>query len=470
MGIRITITAWTLTLSAAVGTLGLGKWAGPVSFFVALGGHAVGTIADKKEDEREQREQIRAVAEQVSETDKYFSPQIVTTGDQKADLIKQKFKQLGIDLAFLGVTKGSAYDRYRFAPGPFQKMAAIDNHEPDLQYLLSSSMVPLVSKSNEGVCIDIPRGKRTFPEYEILPRPNGHAVILLGYDLGGKPYFVDLGAPSTPHLLVGGCTGSGKSEFIKMVMRSLMDWYTPQDIQFAIIDTKGFDFEFAKGLGEWLWRPVANEVEDGVSLLRELTEEMDRRKHLSDLSGVSRIVAIVDEVTDISNSGIKEVKKEGNHYLSVIARKGRKPKVHSLIGTQKPLASHLPSDIRDNLPIKVAMRTSTREDGHTITGINVSSEKLLGLGDLFCLVPGKPLVRLQSPLVTVPTRSLFTSMRSQTDLVWLTPKEAKIVAMVTSRTLARWADSGKIVHKKTDSGHRRYNKQSLMEYLESRTD
>ncbi|NEO59293.1 MAG: hypothetical protein F6J98_02335 [Moorea sp. SIO4G2] len=475
MGIRTSIAAWSLTLSALAGIVGgtvqqdnkkLGQWSPVPSLVVALLGHVAGAIADKKSDEKELREQVKAVAKQVAEIDHYLvgtgeSP----TGDEGADLIHQKLKSIGIKVKFLEAIKGFSFDRYRFAPEMGQKIEAINGHETDLQFILKSPNPPIVSKSAQGICIDVPRTKRSILEYKPLAKPDGKLMALIGYTLTGSPYLVDLGHPNNPHILIGGCTGSGKTEAIKAIMKSICDWYTPSEVLFAIIDTKGLDFKFASApnFSDRLWRPVVTEVENAVCLLKELSSELERRKHLADLSKEPRIILIHDEVTDITNSGIKEVKKEGTYYLSLIVRKGREPMINTIIGTQKPLASHLPSDIRDNLPVKIALRTSTREDGTTITGLsNVASEKLAGLGDALCVVPGQPLQHVQFPLVTVPFVPL---LEVPDEDIWLTPKQAAEIALVTRRTLARWADAGKIEYRLTDRGHRRYNERSLLEKI-----
>ncbi|MFG3711981.1 FtsK/SpoIIIE domain-containing protein [Micromonospora sp. NPDC047730] len=158
---------------------------------------------------------------------------------------------------------------------------------------------------------------------------------------------------ATPHWLVGGRTGAGKTVFLLDVLYGLAARYSPAELQLYLLDFKeGVSFtEFVPTPRDPSWLPHARAVgiesdrEYGVAVLRELRRELSRRaaalkRHgvtkLADLprdTPVPRIVAVVDEF-HVLLAGNDALARESVDLLEELARKGRSYGVHLVLASQ----------------------------------------------------------------------------------------------------------------------------------------
>ncbi|GGL96044.1 FtsK/SpoIIIE domain-containing protein [Micromonospora yangpuensis] len=158
---------------------------------------------------------------------------------------------------------------------------------------------------------------------------------------------------TTPHWLVGGRTGAGKTVFLIDVLYGLAARYPPAELQLYLLDFKeGVSFtDFVPTGRDPSWLPHARAVgiesdrEYGVAVLRELRRELNRRaaalkRHgvtkLADLprdNPVPRIVAVIDEF-HVLLAGNDAVARESVDLLEELARKGRSYGVHLVLASQ----------------------------------------------------------------------------------------------------------------------------------------
>jgi S-DNA-T family DNA segregation ATPase FtsK/SpoIIIE len=161
---------------------------------------------------------------------------------------------------------------------------------------------------------------------------------------------------ATPHWLVGGRTGSGKTVFLLDVLYGLAARYSPDELALYLLDFKeGVSFtEFIPTDADPSWVPHARTVgvesdrQYGVSVLTELVREMNRRAgvmkqsgvtKLSDLRGARRDVAMPRLVTVIDEfhvlfQGNDETAKRAAALLEEVSRKGRSYGVHLILASQ----------------------------------------------------------------------------------------------------------------------------------------
>ncbi|XXG07218.1 FtsK/SpoIIIE domain-containing protein [Micromonospora sp. SH-82] len=158
----------------------------------------------------------------------------------------------------------------------------------------------------------------------------------------------------TPHWLVGGRTGAGKTVFLLDVLYSLAARYSPAELQLYLLDFKeGVSFaEFVPTGRDPSWLPHARAVgiesdrEYGVAVLRELRRELNRRAAALKRHGVTkladlprdgtptpRIVAVIDEF-HVLLAGNDAVAREAVDLLEELARKGRSYGVHLVLASQ----------------------------------------------------------------------------------------------------------------------------------------
>ncbi|SCF13865.1 FtsK/SpoIIIE family protein [Micromonospora coriariae] len=198
-----------------------------------------------------------------------------------------------------------------------------------------------------------------LPPPELMWREDSAAGLTapIGEGPHGRPVRLTLG-DYPPHALIGGPSGTGKTNLIFAWIGALAARYSPAELEFYLLDFKeGVSFaRFAKGRRDPSWLPhmrlvginVNTDREFGLALLRFLTEELRRRadaakKHevtkLAELRAVDptghwpRIVAVVDEFQMLL-AGRDVVAREAADLLEDLARRGRSQGIHLVLASQ----------------------------------------------------------------------------------------------------------------------------------------
>lgn len=189
-------------------------------------------------------------------------------------------------------------------------------------------------------------------------------ILILGQGLSG---LVTVDLTKIPHILLGGSTGSGKTILLKLLLRQCVE----KDASLYIADFKG-------GLDFPGWEHICHMVCDDVSLyymLQELAGELETRKEVLRHAGCAnlqeyntkvrhiykRIVFACDEVAEVlDKTGRNKEDKERIDtiigYLSTIARQGRAVGIHLILSMQRPDASILPGQIKNNIDCRICGR------------------------------------------------------------------------------------------------------------------
>jgi S-DNA-T family DNA segregation ATPase FtsK/SpoIIIE len=325
----------------------------------------------------------------------------------------QSFK---IKVDYLGAIAGSAFIRIKLKPHKGIKVASILKLASDLQVHLGITRPPLISTHPGYVSVDLPRQDRQIADFEHYIQPqkksNSAAVtIAIGIDLEGNLVEADLADPNNCHFLVGGTTGSGKSEFLRSLLLSLIYRHTPTQVKIALVDPKRVTFpEFERM--PWLLSPIVKDSEDAIALMTDLVAEMERRYQLFEVavcphldayneklaqrkqSCEPRIVCIFDEYADFMAK--KETRNALETSIKRLGAMARAAGIHLIVATQRPEAGVVTPIIRSNLPGRIALATASEADSKIILGgTSTEAACLLGKGDLF-FQGNASLQRLQS--------------------------------------------------------------------------
>jgi hypothetical protein len=251
------------------------------------------------------------------------------------------------------------------------------------------------------VTIDVPKSDsdRYFVSAKQMwtrwTRPEIGLKVPIGEDRFGNIVDIDFSSSNSPHLLIGGTTGSGKSEALNTILVGFTEFYSPEQVRLKLIDPKGTELEhFANSEfvdGEIGWLDT-----DAIEILSEAVEEMQRRYvqfkqqkvrslHEYNLSApeamrLPRWIIVLDEYADLTSE--PEAKKTIEGHLRRLAQKARAAGIHLIIATQKPDATVISTNLRSNLPAQIALRVKSSTESRVIMD-DVGAESLTGKGDAF---------------------------------------------------------------------------------------
>lgn len=238
--------------------------------------------------------------------------------------------------------------------------------------------------------------------------------FIVGQSPEGEIVTGDLSDSSTPHLLIAGQTGSGKSIWIQSFVASLVQFHGPERIRFTLVDPKRVTFigpGFRAAVAAHLDGPIRYDVEEALPAIEQLVDLMEERyatferaqvadllEYNEQVSGSERLerrVLIIDEFQDLIVD-----RQSRDAFFSGIRRLGAKARaagIHLALATQRPDRETVPPIIKSNLGGKVALQVRDQVNSRIVLGRG-GAERLLGKGDLFADL-GHGVVRAQGALM-----------------------------------------------------------------------
>ena len=193
-------------------------------------------------------------------------------------------------------------------------------------------------------------------------------VLVLGESYTG-PVSVDLA--HIPHILLGGSTGSGKSVLLKLLLMQALH----KGAEVYIADFKG-GVDFPK-----VWHEkcrICFTEEDLRYTLDQLATVLEYRKSEFRAMGcpnidayneateqpLPRLIFACDEVAEMldktgADNERKKLLAQIENKLSTIARQGRAFGIHLILATQRPDATIIPGQIRNNMDFRVCGRADS---------------------------------------------------------------------------------------------------------------
>ncbi|GAX43643.1 cell division FtsK/SpoIIIE [Tolypothrix sp. NIES-4075] len=364
--------------------------------------------------EESKEESFNKQEEQVSDTTTNHQQSV--NADAIGEELVTTLQSFNIGVDYHGAAVAPSFIRVKLKPHLGVKVSSLLKLSADLQVQLGLANPPLISPQAGYVSVDLPRLDRQvakFEEYvqhQFLPS-TAPVKIALGVNLEGQLVEADLSDPNTCHFLVGGTTGSGKSEFLRSLLLSLLVRHSTAYLKIALVDPKRVTFPEFEQI-PWLYSPIVKESDRAIELMDELVAEMESRYQrfekagCADLNGYNqpsrqplpRIVCIFDEYADFMAE--KEIRTALEQSIKRLGAKARAAGIHLIIATQRPEAKVVTPLIRSNLPGRVALRTASEADSKIILGgTQTAAASLLGKGDLLYPI-GSNLSRLQSLFAT----------------------------------------------------------------------
>ncbi|MGL2646189.1 FtsK/SpoIIIE domain-containing protein [Helicobacter pylori] len=212
--------------------------------------------------------------------------------------------------------------------------------------------------------------------------------VPVGWDINHKEVCFEIGEAQN-HTLICGHSGSGKSNFLHVLIQNLAFYYTPNEVQLFLLDYKeGVEFNAYTNptiLEHARLVSVASSVGFGVSFLSWLCKEMEKRGELfkqfnvKDLSAyrkhgeMPRLIVVIDEFQVLFSDSSTKEKERVEAYLTTILKKGRSYGVHLILATQTMRGA----DINNSLMAQIANRIALpmdAQDSESILSDDVACE------------------------------------------------------------------------------------------------
>lgn len=335
--------------------------------------------------------------------------------ERNITVLEQVLSDFGIKGKVVEVNIGPTVTQYELSLSSGTRVSKIVTINKEIALALAKKDVriqaPIPGKSTVG--IEMPNEKAqavTIREtLEAMPSSldSKPLAVALGKDILGKTKWCEIN--KTPHLLVAGSTGSGKSVCINTMIISILMKARPDEVKLIMVDPKKVELGIYNGIPHLLM-PVVTDPRKASLALKKAVSEMERRYDLFEESGTKNIegynkyiegknkklseedqmsklpyiVVIVDELADLMLVAGKEVEDS----IMRITQMARAAGIHLVIATQRPSTDVITGLIKSNIPSRIAFAVSSSIDSRTILDM-VGAEKLLGKGDMLFLPMGE---------------------------------------------------------------------------------
>ena len=353
-----------------------------------------------------------------------------------ANRIVTTLRNFDIEIESIKATVGPTVTLYEIVPKAGIKIAKIQGLENDIMLSLAAIgiriIAPMPGKGTIG--IEVPNEKpqivsmhsviasKRFQEEQKMRLP-----VAIGRTITNEVFTFDLA--KTPHLLVAGATGQGKSVGLNAILTSLLYKKHPAELKFVLVDPKMVEFSIYKPLLKHYMAAMPDQDDNDIIItdcqkvintLNSLVIEMENRyqllmqakcrnledynekfinRHLNPEKGhryMPYLVIIIDEYGDFIMQAGKEVERP----IQRIAQKARAVGMHMILATQRPDVKIVTGTIKANIPTRIAFRTQSVVDSRTVLDCK-GADQLIGKGDMLYSASGA-ITRIQCAFVDTP--------------------------------------------------------------------
>jgi S-DNA-T family DNA segregation ATPase FtsK/SpoIIIE len=307
---------------------------------------------------------------------------------------------------------------FEVLPAPGVKLSRIVNLQDHIAMRLAAASVRIVAPipGKHAVGIEIPNIRRNIVSFRELivgdfkDRESKNKAeaetgatarakkleipVILGKDITGEAVTIDLA--TTPHLLIAGSTGSGKSVCVNTMILSILYRCHPAECRLILVDPKIVELNLYNDIPHLL-APVITEPKRALQALQYCICEMERRyscldsMHVRDIKSYNNrikeqriatehmpyIVVVIDEFADLMATTGKELETT----VARLAAKSRAVGIHLVLATQRPSTDVITGLIKSNVPSRIAFMVASQIDSRIIID-TTGAEKLLGKGDM----------------------------------------------------------------------------------------
>ena len=335
--------------------------------------------------------------------------------EKNIEILEKVLKDFGIIGRVVEVNIGPTVTQYEMELNSGTKVSKLLSINKEISLALAKKDVriqaPIPGKSTVGIEMpnDHAQSVSLRETIEGMPKNTNSSLlaVALGKDIMGKVKYCEI--DKTPHLLVAGATGSGKSVCINGIIISILMKARPDEVKLVMVDPKKVELGIYNGIPHLL-TPVVTDPRKASIALKRAVSEMERRYDLFEELGTKNItsynklieeknkklpedekynkmpyiVVIVDELADLMLVAGKEVEDS----IMRITQMARAAGIHLIIATQRPSTDVITGLIKANIPSRISFAVSSSIDSRTILDMT-GAEKLLGKGDMLFLPMGE---------------------------------------------------------------------------------
>lgn len=346
------------------------------------------------------------------------------TINHNVEVLHQVLKDFGIEGKVVAINPGPTVTQYEIEVKSGTRLSKVSGIHSEIALALAAKDVriqaPIPGKSTIG--IEIPNKVssmvtvREVLEYVPKDKKDSKLLVTLGKNIMGKPMWAEIN--KTPHLLVAGSTGSGKSVCINSIIVSILMRAKPNEVKLVLVDPKKVELSMYEDIPHLLV-PVVTNPKKANEILKNLVAEMEDRYEKFKDSGTKNIagynayiekkneksenkmpkmpfiVIIIDELADLMLVAAKEVEDS----IMRITQMARAAGIHLIVATQRPSTDVITGVVKANIPSRISFAVSSSIDSRTILDMT-GAEKLLGKGDMLFLPQGESTpVRIQGTFI-----------------------------------------------------------------------
>ncbi|OSI32896.1 DNA translocase FtsK [Bradyrhizobium canariense] len=399
--------------------------------------------ASKKSSDKFELPSVSVLAAPKSGDRQPLSKAELETNSRALEGVLQDF---GVRGEIVKAHPGPVVTLYELEPAPGIKSSRVIGLSDDIARSMSalSARVAVVPGRN-AIGIELPNAHRekVYLRELLVAKETVDSVaklpLCLGKTIGGDPVIIDLAR--TPHMLIAGTTGSGKSVAINTMILSLVYRLRPDQCRLIMVDPKMLELSVYDGIPHLL-TPVVTDPKKAVVALKWAVREMEERyKNMAKLgvrnidgyntrllelkakgeeptrtvhTGFDKetgkaiyeeeklsldplpyIVIIVDEMADLMMVAGKDI--EG--AVQRLAQMARAAGLHVILATQRPSVDVITGTIKANFPTRIAFQVTSKIDSRTILG-EMGAEQLLGQGDMLYMAGGGRISRVHGPFAS----------------------------------------------------------------------
>lgn len=307
--------------------------------------------------------------------------------------VTQILQELKLKAKCINISKYKHFTSYDLKLESDGKIKKILNNVQELSLALKEKNPIVKILPEEGIVrLQIVENQETISWerlYRETPPRSGILPCLLGEANNGQPVWMDTAA--NPHLLIAGCTGSGKSVLLHNIIANLLKL---SFVDLYLVDTKKVEFNIYQNKVA----SISQDYASANSILNYLFETMEstfnylkKQKYLN----IRKKVLIIDEAADLI---LADKNNKFQQLLIKLVSKSRAAGIYVILATQRPSSDIITGIIKANFPARLALKVGSRIDSQIILD-TPGAELLVGKGDALFKNSHQDLIRFQTAFI-----------------------------------------------------------------------